>query len=87
MCRLLGWAARAPRTAVLIDSVPPLVKNKASAATPSNSASWDLARSTASRAPRPAPWGLEGLPNSLPKKGQMASLTLRSTGVVALLSR
>ena len=56
------YAPATPLIAALLDSVPPLVKTTSSSWQPSIRASWPRASSTPSRAIRPNPWPLEGLP-------------------------
>jgi len=87
MWRLPGCAAKAPRIAVVIDSVPPPVKTTESAEAPSIAATCARALAIAARAVRPAACGLEGLPKFSPRNGNIASRTRGSIGVVALLSR
>ena len=63
MWRLPSPAARnAPCSAVLFDSVPPLVKRTSAGEQPRRSAIWARARATARAAGAPAQCPLEGLP-------------------------
>ena len=80
-------ALATPLTPRLSDSVPPDVKTISSFATPKKLAMRSRAVSRPSRASRPKPWMLDGLPKRSPKYGSIASITSGWTGVEALWSR
>ena len=82
-----GRPAVSPAIARLLASVADDVKTICPATAPSNPATESRLCWTASRAARPRTWPLAGLPNCSRKKGNMASRTASSKGVVALLSR
>src|SRR5262249_28235072 len=76
-----------PRIAILLASVPPLVKTISSARAPISAATSARACSTPSRARRPSACDDDGLPKSSRRNGSISFRTSGSTGVVALWSR
>ncbi len=77
-------AIATPLTAMLSDSVPPEVKTISSLPTRRKWATCSRAVSRPSRASRPKPCTLDGLPNRSLKYGSIASTTSGCTGVEAL---
>ena len=73
-----------PKIAWLFDSVPPLVKITSAGLQFRMPATCLRAVSTAFFGLMPYQWELEGLPNSVSRKGRMASITSGSWGVVPL---
>jgi len=82
-----AYANAAPWSARLSDSVPPDVKTTSLGCAPMAAATLALAASIASCASAPNECSDEGLPYSVRKYGVIASSTLGSTLVVALLSK
>src|SRR4051812_39984570 len=86
-CRFLGWVRSALWMAVLLLSVPQLVKTISRGSAPIRAATFSRAKSTALIRSCPKEYALEGFPHFSVKYGSIASITSGATRVVALLSK
>ena len=79
-----GGHPKPPQIAMLLASVPPLVKITADGWQPSSLATWPRARSTAARDRWPLRWALDGLETDPVSHGCIALIASTHKGTLAL---